>query len=391
VRRETFQYSPARAVQTGDIAGQGGNQLPETAARNVESAFLEVNAYLLKSLQADAAVRFDNYQGIGSTINPKGSLRWQPFEWLLLRGSAGTGFRAPSLTDLYASQATSVTANGTRDPIRCPQFDSQNPACSFQFTTITGGNPHLTPERSQSYTLGVVLQPMRDFSLDLDSFWIFLRNEIVDGGLSYATILQTAQTATQYAYLINRNAAGDIVSISQTNANLFKTDVSGLDIDLKYHVGIGDAGVLSVFGNGTYFYRYLVQNANGVWISQVDHGLTSVDGVVSRFRYNLTAAYEQGAWGLSLTQNFQKRYHDALSSVTQVPRYVRAYDTLDGQLSFAGIKDCKVTLGVKNLFNTAPPYANYGASANNFIGGYDVSYGDPLQRFVYLRARYSVH
>ncbi len=391
VRRETFQYSPAYAVETGDIAGQGGNQLPESAARSVESAFLEANAYVLKSLQADAAVRFDNYQGIGNTINPKGSLRWQPLQWLLLRASAGTGFRAPSLSDLYASQATSVTANGTRDPIGCPTFNSQNQACSFQFSTITGGNPHLTPERSQSYTLGVVLQPVRDFSLDLDSFWIFLRNEIVDGGLSYATILQTAQTATQYAYLVNRNAAGEIVSINQTNANLFKTDVSGLDIDLKYQVGVGDTGVLSVFGNGTYFYRYLVQNANGVWISQVDQGLTSVDGVVSRFRYNLTAAYAHGPWDLSLTQNFQKRYHDALSSVTQVPRYVRAYDTLDGQLSFAGMRNCKVTLGVKNLFNTAPPYANYGASANNFIGGYDVSYGDPLQRFVYLRARYSVH
>ena len=391
VRRETFQYSPAQAVQTGDIAGQGGNQLPESAARNVESAFVEANAYLLKSLQADAAVRFDNYQGIGNTINPKGSLRWQPQEWLLLRGSAGTGFRAPSLSDLYASQATSVTANGTRDPIGCPQFNSQNQACSFQFTTITGGNPHLTPEKSQSYTLGLVLQPVRDFSLDLDSFWIFLRNEIVDGGLSYATILQNAQTAAQYAYLINRNAAGQIVSINQTNANLFKTDVSGLDVDLKYHFRVGNAGLFSVFGNGTYFYRYLVQNANGVWVSQVDQGLTSVDGVVSRFRYNLTAAYAQGPWDLSLTQNFQKRYHDALSSVTQVPRYVSAYDTLDGQLSFAVIKDCKVTLGVRNIFNTAPPYANYGASANNFIGGYDVSYGDPLQRFVYLRARYSVH
>ena len=391
VRRETFQYSPAQAVQTGDIAGQGGNQLPESAARNVESAFVEANAYLLKSLQADAAVRFDNYQGIGNTINPKGSLRWQPQEWLLLRGSVGTGFRAPSLSDLYASQATSVTANGTRDPIGCPQFSAQNQACSFQFTTTTGGNPHLTPEKSQSYTLGLVLQPVRDFSLDLDSFWIFLRNEIVDGGLSYATILQNAQTATQYAYLINRNAAGQIVSISQTNANLFKTDVSGLDVDLKYHFRVGNAGLFSVFGNGTYFYRYLVQNANGVWVSQVDQGLTSVDGVVSRFRYNLTADYAQGPWDLSLTQNFQKRYHDALSSVTQVPRYVSAYDTLDGQLTFAGIKDCKVTLGVRNIFNTAPPYANYGASANNFIGGYDVSYGDPLQRFVYLRARYSVH
>ncbi|MEI4884193.1 TonB-dependent receptor, partial [Klebsiella pneumoniae] len=83
------------------------------------------------------------------------SLRWQPVRWLLFRGSAGTGFRAPSLTDLYASQATSVTSNGTRDPIKCPTFDPNNPACSFQFTTVTGGNPGLKPEKSKEYTLGL--------------------------------------------------------------------------------------------------------------------------------------------------------------------------------------------------------------------------------------------
>ena len=53
--------------------------------------------------------------------------------------------------------------------------------------------------------------------------------------------------------------------------------------------------------------------------------------------------------------------------------------------------DLKLTLGVRNLFNASPPYASYAASTNNFIGGYDVSYGDPLQRFVYLRAQYSIH
>lgn len=390
VRRETFDYNPAPAIQTGDVSGEGGNQLPESASRNVESAFVEANAYLLKSLQADAAVRFDNYQGVGNTVNPKGSLRWQPAEWVLFRGSAGTGFRAPSLTDLYASQATSVTGNGTRDPIQCPTFNANNPACSFQFTTITGGNPHLTPEKSQSYTLGVVFQPVRNLSIDLDSFWIFLKNEIVDGGLGYATILQNAQTATQYAYLINRNAAGQIVSIEQTNANLFKTDVSGLDMDLKYRIDLDKAGSVSLLGNGSYFYKYQVQNANGTWASQIDQGLTSVGGVVSRFRYNFTAAYELGSWGLSLTQNFQKRYHDSASTITDQLRYVNAYDTVDGQLFYTGVKDLKLVLGVRNLFNAAPPYANYAASANNFIGGYDVSYGDPLQRFVYLNAKFSI-
>jgi iron complex outermembrane recepter protein len=396
-RRETFKFNPAAAIQTGDITGLGGNQLPESASRNVRSAFLEFNAPLARGLEADAAVRYDNYQGIGSTANPKASLRWQPDSWLLMRASAGTGFRAPSLTDLYAAQATGVTSNGTRDPIRCPPeaFDPNLAACNFQFTTITGGNPHLKPEKSQTFTLGVVLEPIRNLSLDLDSFWIYLKNQIVVGGLNYATILQNAQTATQFASFITRNAAGQIVSINQTNANLFKSAVSGLDADLKYDFRVGNAGHATLLWNGTYFYRYVSQNPDGTWTGQLDKGLTNVGGtlggVVARWRYNVTAAYSTSSWNISMTQNFQKGYHDVPSSITNVPRDVSAYQTIDAQASYLGLKSFKFTLGAKNIFNRTPPYANYAASANNFIGGYDVSYGDPRGTFLYASAEYHLH
>jgi iron complex outermembrane receptor protein len=397
LRRETFDYSPVAAVQTGDIAGQGGNQLPESASRNVESAYVELNAVLAKGLELDVAGRYDHYQSVGSTGNPKVSIRWQPEWWFLLRGAAGTGFRAPSLTDLYAPQATSVTSNGTRDWINCPagQFSSGNPACSFQFTTVTGGNPRLTPEKSQSYTLGLVLQPVTELSVSLDSFWIYLKNQIVFGGLNFATIMQSAQTEQQFASYISRDAAGQIVSISQTNANLFRSQLSGLDIDLKYGVDLGSLGRLSWYGDGTYFYRYVAQNADGSWTSQLDQGLSTVagvaGGVVSRWRHNATAVYEVAGWGISLSEHYQKRYHDTQSNVSAARRYVHAYETVDGQLFYKGLKSLQFTLGVKNLFNRDPPYANYAATVNNFVGGYDLSSGDPRGRFVYLTLQYALH
>jgi iron complex outermembrane recepter protein len=393
-RRETFAYDPVAALQIGDIAGQGGNELPESAARNVESGFLEINAPLVAGFEANAAVRYDNYQRSGDTVNPKGSLRWQPYSWVILRGSVGTGFRAPSLTDLYAPQVRGVTGNGTRDPIQCAVFDANNPSCSFQFTTITGGNPNLTPEKSRTFTLGTVLEPVHNLSIDLDSFWIYLRNQIVDGGLNYATILQNAQTATQFASLITRDpTTGQIVAISQTNANLFRSIVSGLDMDLKYGFQTGDVGRLTLLGNGTYFYKYDAQNADGSWSGQLDRGLNvvSVGGIISRFRYNATALYELDSWSASVTQNFQKGYLDVASSITKVPRRVSPYDTIDTQVSYLGLKSFKLTLGAINLFDKAPPYANYAASTNNFIGGYDISYGDPRGRFVYVNGTYSLH
>jgi iron complex outermembrane recepter protein len=385
-RRETFTYDPAAAIQTGDITGQGGNQLPEDAARSVESAFLEVNAPFFHGLDGDAAVRWDHYQNVGNTINPKGSLKWQPTDWVLLRASAGSGFRAPSLTDLYAGQARSVTANGTRDPIKCPTFDPNNSACSFQFTTVTGGNPNLTPEKSNTLTFGTVFQPVANLSIDLDSFWIYLKNQIVVGGLPVGTILASAASATQFASLITRDANGNIVTIAQTNENLFKSTVSGVDMDFHYAFDLPAGRIRTTF-NGTYFYKYAIQNADGSWTGQLDKGVDSV-GFVSRFRYVAVAEYDISDFNFSVTQNWQKKYHDGASNITSVSREVSAYDTVDAQVNWSGLKDFKFTVGARNLFDKNPPYANYAGNVNNFVGGYDLSYGNPVGRFVYASATF---
>jgi iron complex outermembrane recepter protein len=385
VRRETFTYDPSAAIQTGDITGQGGNQLPEDAARSVESAFVEVNMPVVHMLDADAAVRYDHYQGVGGTVNPKGSLKFQPVEWWLLRASAGSGFRAPSLTDLYAAQATSVTSNGTRDPIKCPTFDPNNSACSFQFSTVTGGNPNLKPEKSTTLTLGTVFEPVTNLSLGFDTFWIYLKDAIVVGGLPVATILQNAASATQFSNLITRDANGNIVFISQTNANLFREDVTGTDVNLRYAFELGNYGRISLLGNGTYYYKFATQNPNGSWTGQIDKGLTTVSGVISRWRHSLSLVYDIGNWNASLTQHYQKQYHDSAGNITGATREVGQYDTVDGQISYNFDKAWTFTLGVINIGDTAPPYANYASSANNFVGGYDLSYADPRGRFVYGR------
>jgi iron complex outermembrane recepter protein len=133
--------------------------------------------------------------------------------------------------------------------LRVSAASANNPSCSFQFTTITGGNPNLASERSTTFTLGTIIEPIHNFTLDIDSFWIFLRNQIVVGGLGYATILQNAQTATAFANLIQRDAGGNIVTISQTNANLLKTNLSGIDLDSKYVFDMASLGRLSLLGS----------------------------------------------------------------------------------------------------------------------------------------------
>ena len=391
-RREKFQYDPSVAIQTGDIAGLGGNAFPVAGARNVTSAYAEVSIPVAKKLDVDLAARYDNYEGVGSTVNPKASIRWQPYESVLLRSSVGRGFRAPSLTDLYTPQATSVTGNGTRDPIRCPDVKTGAPNdCNFQFTTVTGGNPDLKPEKSLSYTFGVLLEPVKNLSLGLDLFRVNLEDAIVVGGLSANYFLANADRAAQYAAFVQRGApdgnasgVGPITSISQTNANLFKTEVSGVDVDFKYAFTVASGGKFGFRLSGTYLDKYDVQGPDGSYSSSLDRALNASGGVNLRWKHNASVTYAIDAWGVSLAQNYQKAYDDIVGNRapagTPTPT-VDAYQTFDGQVTYTGIQSTKIAVGIKNLFDRNPPYTNV---TSNFLGGYDVGYSDPRGRFAYV-------
>ncbi len=397
LRKEKFAYDPSIAIQTGDISGLGGNSFPVVASRNVASAYAELSLPVVKNLDTDFAVRFDHYQRVGDTVNPKASVRWQPTKSILLRSSVGTGFRAPSLTDLFTSQATSPTSNGTRDPVRCA-----NPAtgsasdCSAQFITITGGNPDLQPEKSIAYTFGVLMEPTKDLSLGLDFFAVNLKNAIVTGGLSTNAILQDAASAAKYSSFIQRGApdgnpsgVGPIISILQTNANLFKTKVTGVDVDMRYIVRPVAAQKVTFRLTGTYLNKYDVQGSDGSYTNALDQANNANGGgVILRWRHVASATWESGPWVASLAQNYQKAYTDTLASnaVAGSPlRRVSQYQTFDTQLTYSGIKSTKLTLGIKNLLNQDPPYTN---NASNFLGGYDVTYADVRGRFIYLTATY---
>ena len=396
-RREEFNYDPSVAIQTGDIAGLGGNSFPVDGARNVGSVYAEMSIPILKKLDADVAVRYDNYQGVGHTVNPKASVRWQPLETLMLRTAVGKGFRAPSLTDLYTPQATSITGNGSRDYVRCPNLATGAPRdCNFQFTTITGGNPDLQPEKSISITAGVMWEPIKNASISLDAFRINLKDAIVVGGLGSTYILANAERTTQYARFINRGAAdgnaagvGPIESIIQTNSNLFKTQVAGVDVDAMYRLRLGERNRVNLRLSGTYMSKYDVQTADGGYTSSLDQALNASGGVVLRWKHNASVTWENGAYAATLMQNYQKRYTDALANLAPAgtpARKVKAYQTFDTQLAYSGFKNTKLALGVKNMFDRDPPYTNL---TSNFLGGYDVSYADPRGRYIYVTATYT--
>jgi iron complex outermembrane receptor protein len=394
-RKEKLNWQPNATIETGDISGYGGNFLTTDKSRDVKAVFAEVNVPLVKGLEANAAVRYDDYEGVGNSTTPKFSLRWQPTREILLRASYGQGFRAPSLQDLYLPNTTGVTVAGLNDPIRCPVTGNSND-CKTQFAVTFGGNSKLKPEKSDNYTLGIVLEPTNNISVALDLFWIKLTDTITNG-VNAASIVADVNSLARYGSLVTRGAAdpafpnlpGPIINIDQTNINLGETRLSGFDIDAKWSLPAGDMGKFTLGLAGTYFSKYDTQNPDdGSFSGAIDQANNSTGGVVPRWKHYLTVNWVRGPWDVTLAQNYQGGYTDFPYNNSDDIATVGPYVTYDFQGSYTGFKNLRLTLGARNLFNTDPPRSNVGGTIC-FQAGYDCTYADPRGRFIYGRLQYS--
>ena len=348
---------------------------------------------IVKTLEGDVQVRYDHYSDFGGTTNPKVSLRWQPAKSLLVRGSYGTGFLAPSLYQLFTPNITGVSQSGLSDPIRCPVTGDTGIDCRTQFPVLFGGNQSLQPEESEQMTAGIVFEPIAGASLSVDYFKINLKNAITNG-ISPVKILNP-DFYSQYAYLVTRgpvdpatpNLPGPISEISQTYINLGGVHVQGLDMDLQLRGPEENWGRVSFEINGTYYLRYDNQNTDGTWTGAVGNSFGSpVTGVIPRWKHYATLTWDRGPWSATLAQTYQDSYTDQNGVfVTGDPRTVGTMSLFDLSGTYTGFKNTKLTLGVKNLFDKDPPASN---QASTFIGGFDPSYYDPRARFVYGSINY---
>ena len=96
--------------------------------RNVTALYAEFAIPIIKNLDATIALRYDDYSDVGSTTNPKFSLRFQPMPELLLRASYSTGFRAPTLYEIFEPASLTFTSDNYDDPLLCPGGTAIPPA-----------------------------------------------------------------------------------------------------------------------------------------------------------------------------------------------------------------------------------------------------------------------
>lgn len=404
-RKEKFADRPSPVQSSGDILGGGGNYPGATADRKVNAVFAELSIPLAKNFEATVAVRSDRYSDFGNSTNPKVAFRWTPDKSVLFRGSFNTGFRAPSLPDLYVPLFNSNTADAHNDPIRCPNSVPigtyvQDTECDAQFVNKLGGNRNLKPEKSRQYSIGMVLEPQPGTSIGIDFFNITRTNSL--GSLGDNTLFDNyakygASKFVRFGRLADGSCSNDALGaptpanvpcaisyVLQFTENLGEYRQSGLDLTAsKTHST--EFGKFRVSLDGTYITKYKYQREVGGAFFNNLAVFTSDNGAIPRWRHVLAINWSMGPWGATLSQNYVSGYQDDTKDATVV-RDVGQVETYDFQGVWSGFKGLQLVLGIRNLLDRDPPASRQGQT---FQVGYDPRYGDPLGRTYYGKISYA--
>jgi iron complex outermembrane receptor protein len=380
-------------------------------SRTVGAVFMEVDVPVSKSFDVDLSDREDRYSDFGRTNNGKVSLRYEAIpQTLTFRGTASTGFRAPTLFQLYDSPSLSASDSptmGSGNPF-CSQghYTAEwTPAvCNTQGLALSGGNRNLGPQTSENFDLGVIVSPIQDMGITLDYYRILLKNVIqpIPASAIYSN-------PTGLAAYITPNSSGTLTaSIAEANdctpytqptcgyidqnfqnTGGFTTD--GFDLSIQYlqHTSIG---TFHEDLEGTAITQFLEQQYTGApSVNLVGNLGVTLLLPAYRWEHNLKVDWTspEGMWGGGLNNRFYSNYTDQFGSgpTGEGPRpTVGSYSLIDTYASVKPAKNLTVLFGIKNILNTSPPYTN--AQQDNFAAGYNALVADPLLRNFYINLKY---
>ena len=360
-RREKMDSQTSTAVLSGTELRPAINIID--GSRDVSALFAELNLPVVKDLSLNLAGRADHYSDFGNAFSPKASARYQAAPWLLVRGTASRGFRAPSLPEI--TQSTAVSYVSVIDP-----RDPQTPTQSRGVTAITIANTGLRPERSKNVNLGVVISPTSNASIGLDYYRIRQ-----DGVIGTESAVTTIANEAASPGKVTRDADGRITTLYRQYRNQGQRDVSGIDLDLRQRFVGRDWGKLTLAGQLSRVLRFAEPLSDGAALT--DGAGTNYFGSIPKWRGVSSATWELGKWSSTLTWNYVGSY----AQNTHLDESVAAFSTFDINTSWQLTPQANVSFIVQNLADKRAPW-DYSAS------GFDYTQADPRGRFASLKLNY---
>lgn len=388
--------------------GDSAAIVPYGADRNLGAVYTEVVAPVIKGLELGASLRYDDYSDFGGATTAKGSVKFRPMKPLLLRGSIGTGFKAPTVPQVNAAlQEFGVTSgnytcdnNNPADPLRqiAVGLGAVCPTGNVQYNVFAGGNRDLRPEKSRQWTVGLVFEPTANTSIGLDLWQVKIKDAIsaVDESQIFADPLRWSALFTTYR---DPGTNQVLLAMLSSNGNLGETVQRGIDLSASAVFNFG--GVRAKPGlELTYMLKdsYQLERGGQFFTSLGQFGANGA--VTFRTQARLKLEVDHGSFAHTLAMNYKSAYADqsytagdfaVFDPITFTPfaynGMVDKYVTFDFQSRWNITKAINVTLGVLNLGDESPPRSLKSAGGGQQIG-YDDRYYDPRGRTVYVKGEF---
>jgi iron complex outermembrane receptor protein len=367
--------SESYTIVAGDEASydrQGSNSFPGINKLNAGSnqrfnvgAYFDVNYDFSKDFLINGTIRTENYSDFGSKTVWKVASRYKLMDdKVVLRGSVSTGFRAPTLHQIYAQSVQAAFAGGTI------QLSGLFNNRSAQARAL--GIPSLKPEQSTNYTIGLGLNPTNNLSITLDYYSINVKDRIVYSSSISTDDKSLAVPTTDLGRILKGTSVGvgnyDLASV-QFFINGIETVNTGLDYVISYKnimlgngkLGINLAGnfVLnnSIIGNPT-TPKAIADAGSSILNTQIKSLLTE-----SRPRYKAILAFNYGVkkWNFNLANTlFGSTSFQDLDNGGSDMENIKAVFTpavvSDLSVGYNFSKNVSFTANVNNFLNILPKW-----------------------------------
>jgi len=260
------------------LNGQVASTSPFVFGSETNSAvFGEVQVTPIKNLELDVSGRYDHYDTYGGSFTPAATFKWTPVKEFALRGSFARGFRAPNPAE-SGSAGSFFSYNSIKDPVLCPTgsktaVGSVPIYCNFTPVFVQQTSQTLSPEKSKSFDLGIVLAPVAGLGATLDYYKIELKNQIVSAAGNDPTYspafvrgapvqMDTVQADGSVKSVLS--PVGPILYATSGYVNLGETTTSGIEAAINYRFRLpGEMGTLRADLSAAHTFDY-TQSAAGV-------------------------------------------------------------------------------------------------------------------------------
>ncbi len=348
---------------TGMLLG-GGESRSSHGERDVTAIYVEFGVPVTEQLELQLAARWEDYsdRGIEKDTRPKVGFRYRPLDWLVFKGSYSESFKAPDLAYLYNSGIVTYTSGQYLDPVTGDQRAIQ---------TRTGGNPNLAPETADIYYLGVEIEPAFVPGLSLSMSWFHIDQvdllALVSDVYDYGEILVGAAAGDElFRDMVVRDPANNhLLYLLDNFANLSKAEQTSWDFSAQYTWLTDDYGRFNVYWNTTWLEDYSSQpTPDEDWEEYSSYNLPE-------WRHNAGISWRRGDWSATLFASYiGEREREMYDAATVGPDGIAGTDDdgsvymhytvkqqviLNTSVSYAGLWNTAVTVGVNNLLNRDPP------------------------------------